>query len=305
MRRGQRQGQAVQAKLWAAELCPGMQILLQCGVCVYVCPAPQAPSVDLQALTQHLEETHLQVDEQVGGQGADVQVVGNAGARISSQQWGQQWGQQRGQQRGQQWGPVLHAMLLPSLSFLSCHSSLLLLLPLMLLLLGVTPPPLLLSLIPPTLQASIVAALSSDLNKVQQLVEQASEQLGADPAASVQVGARPGRAVVQTPSCWADCLQRLPVCPQRCLLIAFAAWSPCGSLFLRRCRTLCTCWRRCTRRMWGTSSRGCRPATRQWRPLRGSAWSARWVARAWGLFCGGWSDTGQLQVWGLAAWDWD
>lgn len=36
-------------------------------------------------------------------------------------------------------------------------------------------------------QASIVAALSSDLNKVQQLVEQASEQVASDPAASVQV----------------------------------------------------------------------------------------------------------------------
>lgn len=39
----------------------------------------------------------------------------------------------------------------------------------------------------PGMQASIVAALSSDLGKVQQLVEQTSEQLAADPVASVQV----------------------------------------------------------------------------------------------------------------------
>ena len=51
------------------------------------------------------------------------------------------------------------------------------------------------------MQASIVAALSSDLGKVAQLVEQAGEALAADAAASVQVrraalggwgGAQPG-----------------------------------------------------------------------------------------------------------------
>lgn len=40
---------------------------------------------------------------------------------------------------------------------------------------------------PPAAQASIVAALSSDLGKVAQLVEQAGEALASDPAASVQV----------------------------------------------------------------------------------------------------------------------
>lgn len=46
----------------------------------------------------------------------------------------------------------------------------------------------------PKLQGSIVAALSSDLGKVAQLVEQAGEQVAADPAASVQVrGGRGGR----------------------------------------------------------------------------------------------------------------
>ncbi len=53
--------------------------------------------------------------------------------------------------------------------------------------LGTPPTPL-----PHPFQASIVAALSSDLGKVQQLLEQTSEQLAADPVASVQVGGEDG-----------------------------------------------------------------------------------------------------------------
>ena len=96
----------------------------------------------------------------------------------------------------------------------------------------------------------------------------------------------------QPPCLAADYLQALRACLPACLPAsqqcsgptASLPWPPGGPPVppLHRCLTWCTCWRRCTRRMWGTSSRGCRPATWRWRPLRSSAWSARWVGRAWG-----------------------
>ena len=168
-------------------------------VCVYGPALPQAPSVDLQALTQHLEETHLQVDEQVGR-------AGGKGAG----------GMQRDDQDRQPAVGVLccrpcvcppcRSCLIAAAHARPCDTHFCLATT------TVAPAPL------PTLQASIVAALSSDLSKVQQLVEQASEQLGADPSASVQVGAWPGWAVVNLPA-WQQTICRpcVPACLPACL----------------------------------------------------------------------------------------